>query len=471
MERAMSEGTLEADYLIVGAGAVGMAFADTLLTDSDASMIIVDRRSKPGGHWNDAYPFVRLHAPSVYYGVNSRPLGSDRIEQTGFNRGLYELATGPEICAYFDQVMRQRLLPSGRVTYLPMSDFSGNGIVCSRIDGTRTPVNARRKIVDATFADTRVPATQPPAFYVSPDVRCVPPGALGQLDEPCAGFVVIGAGKTAMDTVIWLLEQGVDPDIVTWIRPRDPWLLNRGNLQRSFDFFARTFGAFASEMEAARDAASIEDLFARLEAAKLLMRIDAAVTPSMFRCAIVSEAELEQLRRVRNVVRLGHVTGISHDEIQLERGTVPTSPRNIHIHCSADGIPRRPSEPIFQDRRILLQYVRKCSPTFSGAMIAHLEATLSGDTEKNALCTPNPVPNEPLDWLRMHLRDAQNRALWAQSPELQAWLMGSRLDGFTAMTARAREERHPEHIEAMERYRKAAAPGIARLAELLARAA
>ncbi len=51
----MTERTLEADYVIVGAGAAAMAFADTLLTDSDASMIIVDRRHKPGGHWNDAF--------------------------------------------------------------------------------------------------------------------------------------------------------------------------------------------------------------------------------------------------------------------------------------------------------------------------------------------------------------------------------------------------------------------------------
>jgi len=55
---------MEADYVIIGAGAVAMAFADTLLSDSDADMIIVDRRAKPGGHWNDAYPFLRLHSPS-----------------------------------------------------------------------------------------------------------------------------------------------------------------------------------------------------------------------------------------------------------------------------------------------------------------------------------------------------------------------------------------------------------------------
>lgn len=56
----MTERALEADYVVVGAGAVAMAFADTLLGESDATVILVDRRDRPGGHWNDAYPFVRL---------------------------------------------------------------------------------------------------------------------------------------------------------------------------------------------------------------------------------------------------------------------------------------------------------------------------------------------------------------------------------------------------------------------------
>jgi cation diffusion facilitator CzcD-associated flavoprotein CzcO len=467
----MSERSLEADYVIVGAGAVGMAFADTLLTDSDASMIVVDRRHKPGGHWIDAYPFVRLHAPSGYYGVNSRPLGSNCIDRTGLNSGLYELATGPEICAYFDQLMRQRFLPSGRVTYLPLSDFGDDGVVASRINGARTRIHARRKTVLATFADTRLPATHAPDFAVSPAARCVSPSALVHLSEPCAGFVVIGAGKTAMDSVTWLLEQGADPDSISWVRPRDPWLLNRGNLQRSLDFFTRTIGAFASEMEAARDAYSIEDLFARLEAARLLMRIDPAVTPTMYRCAIVSEAELEQLRRVNRVIRLGHVTAIEADRILLQHGAVPTSPRHIHVNCSADAIPRKPPEPIFQGARIVPQYVRRCSPTFSGAFIAHLEATLSGDADKNALCTPVPAPKEPLDWLRMHLQDARNRLLWSESADLRSWLLGARLDGFSAMIAHAALEESPEHMAVLERYREAVQPGLARLAELLQSAA
>ena len=51
---------IETDYLVIGAGATGMAFADTLITESDADVVLVDRRHRPGGHWVDAYPFDRV---------------------------------------------------------------------------------------------------------------------------------------------------------------------------------------------------------------------------------------------------------------------------------------------------------------------------------------------------------------------------------------------------------------------------
>ena len=52
---------LSADYLVVGSGAMGMAFTDVFLSESDATVIMIDRHHQPGGHWNDAYPHVRLH--------------------------------------------------------------------------------------------------------------------------------------------------------------------------------------------------------------------------------------------------------------------------------------------------------------------------------------------------------------------------------------------------------------------------
>jgi hypothetical protein len=466
----MTQRTLEADYVIVGAGAVAMAFADSLLTDTDATIVMVDRRHKPGGHWNDSYPFVRLHGPSMNYGVNSRPLGTGRIDEVGLNKGLHELASGHEICAYFDQVMRQRFLPSGRVTYLPLSDYADDGVATSLVTGERTLVTARKKIVDVTLADTRVPSTHPPSFSVSPGVRCVAPNALVQLRQPCDGFVIVGGGKTSMDTVIWLLEQGTDPAKITWIRPRDSWLINRRVTQVSFDFFAGTVGGLAAELESARDASSIEDLFARLEAAGLLTRIDRSVAPTMYRCAIVSDAELAQLRRVTNVVRMGHVKAIEAQRIVLDQGEVPTSAGTVHVNCSADGIPRLPQQPIFQGDRIKVQYVRWCQPTFSGAFIAHVESTLANDDEKNALCRPVQIPDEPIDWLRMQLAGAQNSHSWSKSADIQKWLYGARLDGYTAMFARARKEPTPENTAIVERYMQALKPGLAQMGRLLATA-
>ena len=101
--RMVRELALETDYLVVGSGALGMAFVDSLLEHSDADVVMVDRRHCPGGHWLDAYPFVRLHQPSAFYGVNSSRLGSDTIDQVGWNHGLYELATAGEICAYYER--------------------------------------------------------------------------------------------------------------------------------------------------------------------------------------------------------------------------------------------------------------------------------------------------------------------------------------------------------------------------------
>ena len=43
---------LEATHFVVGAGAMGMAFVDTLIhEDPNARVVLVDREAQPGGHW------------------------------------------------------------------------------------------------------------------------------------------------------------------------------------------------------------------------------------------------------------------------------------------------------------------------------------------------------------------------------------------------------------------------------------
>ena len=139
---------VETDYLLIGAGGMGMAFADEILTHTDATIAIVDRNHRPGGHWNYAYPFVRLHQTSSCYGVNSTELGGYRVDEVGLNKGCYELASGSEVVAYFDNVMRRRFLPSGRVSYFPMCEYREDGSVVNTVSGAAYKFRAR-KIVDA----------------------------------------------------------------------------------------------------------------------------------------------------------------------------------------------------------------------------------------------------------------------------------------------------------------------------------
>ncbi|MEW5684932.1 MAG: NAD(P)/FAD-dependent oxidoreductase [Pseudomonadota bacterium] len=419
------------DYLIVGAGAVGMAFADQLLTETTATMAIVDRRHAPGGHWNDAYPFVRLHQPSAFYGVGSRPLGRDRIDSHGWNAGYYELASGQEVVAYYDRLMRERLLASGRVRYLPMSEHLGQGRVASHVTGEVQDI-AHRKLVDARWSETQIPALHMPSFAVADGVRLVPPGALPREARGRRGFVVLGGGKTAMDACVWLLEMGVDPAAIRWVRPRDLWLANRDFTQPGDAFFSRRAGGQAATLEAAAAANSPDDLFDRLERAGTLVRLDPEVRPGKFRGATISTGEVALLRQIRDVIRKGRVLEVERNRIVLEDGEVAADPHHLYVDCTANGLPQRPPAPVFDGDLITLQRLRPNLVCMSAALIAHVEAGYQGDAAKNHLCQAYTAPSSDLDWLRQTLHDLRLMGRWAEDRELRRWIAGHRLMGFGA---------------------------------------
>ena len=246
-------------------------------------------------------------------------------------------------------------------------------------------------------------------------IACVPPNDLTRVTKAHRGYVVIGSGKTGMDTCIWLLENGVDPDNIRWIRPRDYWWMNRAAYQPGEEFLARLVESLANGVDALAGATSVDDLFARLETFDEVKRIDSSVTPTGFHGGFVSNGEMEQLRRIRNVVRLGRVTRIDTDQIVLERGSIPTSCDILHIDCSARGIPALPSKPIFDGDRITLQWVRLLQPTFSWSLIGHVEATSANEAEKNRICTPIPPPDQPKDWVRMMAIELSNQLVWSKN--------------------------------------------------------
>jgi len=422
----MSVHSLDTDYLVIGAGAMGMAFTDTVITESDARVVIVDRAHQPGGHWTTAYPFVRLHQPSAYYGVNSRALGNNTIDSVGWNQGLNELAPVGEVCAYFDAVMQQQFLPTGRVEYFPMSEYLGDGRFRT-LAGAEYAVNVQRRIVDASYLRAIVPSMRPAPYAVARGVDCIPPNDLPKYGAR-ERYVVVGAGKTGMDVCLWLLRHGVDAGRLTWIKPRDSWLMDRATLQPGPSFIKRFRDNYGATLEAIEAATSIEDLFDRLEAAGTLLRLDPSVRPRMYRCATVSEQEFEQLRRIDDVVRMGHVQRIEPTAIVLDEGSITSSPSALYIDCTADGAPERPAVPVFDGDRMTLQAVRGCQQVFSAAFIAHVEFAYAGDTLKNELCPPIPHPDRDVDWLRLTHSDLRNFARWLDDPELTDWLSSARLN-------------------------------------------
>jgi len=462
----------QTDYLIVGAGAAGLAFADTLLAESEARLTIVDRRATPGGHWNDAYPFVALHQPSAFYGVNSLELGSGRRDDTGVNAGLYELASGPEIGGYFDRVMRQRLLASGRVEYRPMSDWRGGGRVVSLLSGETTEFTVRRRVVHAAYLSPSVPATHRPRFAIAPGARVVPPGELARLgqagagaDEPPRHFAILGAGKTAMDVAVWLVGQGVAPDAISWVVPRDAWLLNRLQTQPGERFFEHTIGGQADQMAAWAAAKSVDDLYDRLEACGTLLRIDPDRRPSMFHLATISTGEIETLRRITRVIRLGHVRAVELHGLVLDQGRAALPPGTLCIDCTASAVEPRPLQPIFQEGLIVPQLVRLPQPSFSAALIAWVEAHLPDDAARNRLCAPVPFPHSPDGYPAALLAHLGNQLRWSQDKALRAWIRDSRLDGFGRMITSVDPGDAPRQA-ILARLRSQAAAALVNLATL-----
>ncbi len=432
--------SLETDDLVIGSGTTGLAFTDTLIDETDAHVTLIDRHAQPGGHWNDAYSFVTLHQPSAFYGVNSMALGSGRTDTIGLNKGLYELASGPEISGYFDRVMKHKLLPSGRVAYHPMCNYLGNGEFESLLSGVRTRVSVRKKVVDAAYPGPSVPSTHTPRFAVAPRVRLLPPNALPQLwqrqhrSPPHGGlprrFVIVGAGKTAMDAGVWLLNAGAPPDVIQWVVPRDSWLVNRITTQPGAEFFKEAIGSQADQMQAFAEATSTADLFLRLEACGALLRIHRDHLPTMFHLATLTPAEAALLQRIHQVIRLGRVQSIAPDHMLLDQGRVPVAADTLFIDCTASAVEPRPLQPIFQGDKIVVQRVRLPQPAFSAALVAYVEAHGESDAQKNSLCGTVPFPHTLDDYPRARLADMRNQAQWGQHKALRQWIRNSRLDGF-----------------------------------------
>src|SRR3954468_15576056 len=140
---------------------MGMVFTDAPIEAADVRVALVDRRHDVGGHWLGAYPFVRLHQASAFYGVSSTLLGGGRVQQDGPEKGLHERANAAEICAYYGRVLSDRMLASGRVEFFPSTEYAGDRQLVSRVSGRPTAIADHCRIVDARYLAPAHPPPQP----------------------------------------------------------------------------------------------------------------------------------------------------------------------------------------------------------------------------------------------------------------------------------------------------------------------
>jgi hypothetical protein len=435
---------LETDYLVVGAGAMGLAFADEIIHGSkDARVLLVDRRAKAGGHWNDAYPFVTLHQPALYYGVNSQKLGS----------GGGDLVSRAEILSYDEKVIK-KLTATGRFTFLPLCEYRGDGRISSSVEpDLEYDVEVHCKAVDATYMNVMVPSTTPPRYEVSDDVALIPINEIAEIREPSARYVIIGSGKTGIDAALFLLERGVDPDRITWIMPNDAWFLNRRSLMPK-----GLASDLPAQLRSVAQSDSFDEIFHRLESEGRLLRLAHDVWPTKYRCATVITEELDALRRIGNVVRMGRVVRIDSSSIELTKGTLPADPETLYIDCTADGLAKRPAVPIFDGPRITLQSISICQQVFSAAALAAIELRGDPDASNNKAYQPVPHPEFPADFLTCLRTTLTN--LDALGRRMPIWVLRKRLSlahhvgfigYFRLLMGIARWGRDPDRIDVLIR--------------------
>ena len=194
-----------------------------------------------------------------------------------------------------------------------------------------------------------------------------------------------------------------------------------------------------------------------------MLRIDTSVTPTMAKTPTLARWELDELRTIEDVVRLGHVRRAMPGRLLLSEGEAPIERDAVVVHCAAPGLQYAPLVPIWGDDAITVQPIRTGFPCFGAALAGYVEATRDDDEEKNRLCPPSPYSNTPTDWCRMQVLGHRASLAFNTQADIREWA------GRTALNpARVPPElAGAEAVGAtLERYRKHVDAGMARMAEL-----
>ena len=280
----------------------------------------------------------------------------------------------------------------------------------------------RRRVVDATYLVADDPGDDSPAVRRRPTTCASSPiNELAGWTTAPSSYVIVGSGKTATDGIVWLLANGVEPDRITWVRPRDPWMLNRAVVQPDPVGRARARRRHHGGGRRRRVAR-------RSVPAPRGRRRDAPHRPRR-RPDDGEDArrsatwELELLRTVEHVVRLGHIE--PRDRATRSCSTTArcrSPPGSLVVHCAASGPAVPAAGPALGARRD----PPPDDPGRLPLLLRRAGRLRRGDARRRPRAQP-AVPAEHAAGQPRQLgadagaRDARGRGSYGAEPDIAAW--------------------------------------------------
>lgn len=386
------------DYLVIGAGAGSLPFIDTLLAElPSAKIVLVDRYSAPGGHWNNDYEYVRLHQPSILYGVASKQLEGNWLKCMLKKRSLpwnYR-STKEELLQYFQGFVNEKVA-SGQLEFYPECDYdfdqkvgANNTHVFTSIDGqTKFSVQVNEKLINGVLGECKIPSQCPPQFPVADGINVLTPNRLyhehkrGNATSAKKKYTVLGCGKTAMDAVVYMLrEMKIPSDKISWVIPADVWMIAREGTGGPWTYARALLAANGDREKACMN----------LEKEGTFVRLDRDIIPTRFRFPVIGKDELKLMKTIRNIVRKGRVTSIDMEgEIirvsfdgkgrdgQDPKWSIPPSEdETVFVHCTSPGpFNGKEIEQLFPSKKEMRLFLLFAPPvSISPSILAKLEAS------------------------------------------------------------------------------------------------
>jgi len=237
---------------------------------------------------------------------------------------------------------------------------------------------------------------------------------------PWSEYYVVGAGKTGMDAVLYLLKRQVPPEKINMVLPNDCWFLDRETLNVPGNFGGKLMKVFTDD-----SLKTVTDHMHGLEKEGLLTRLSTDIEPNRFRGAVVAFNEVERIRSV-NIVRTGRIESIEKDKIIFANGeTRSVGPSTLFVDCSSLSTLFDKAKPIFEKTQINCQYTTMPpNPGLAASTIAALDLKYPDNPElKNEIFPVLNVPQTPVEVVSalmcdMAARDNINKELgfwWQQA--------------------------------------------------------